>query len=72
MKKLSVSGIVQGVLFLSILKLAYSIVAVFPRGYKKRKSNKDDKHDQGQQKRRPSTYVEGNELAPYFPIPRRM
>ena len=31
------------------------IVAVFPRGSKKRKSNNDDKHDYGQEKRRPST-----------------
>ena len=30
-------------------------VAVFPRGSKKRKSNNDDKNDQGQEKRRPST-----------------
>ena len=29
--------------------------AVFPRGSKKRKSNNDDKHDHGQEKRRPST-----------------
>ena len=33
--------------------------AVFPRGSKKRKSNNDDKHDHGQEKRRTSTYVEG-------------
>ena len=31
------------------------IVAVFPRGSKKRKSNNDDKYDQGKEKRRPST-----------------
>ena len=31
------------------------IAAVFPRGSKKRKSNNDDKHGHGQEKRRPST-----------------
>ena len=31
------------------------IIAVFPRGSKKRKSNNDDKHGHGQDKRRPST-----------------
>ena len=29
--------------------------AVFARGSQKRKSNNDDKHDHGQEKRRPST-----------------
>ena len=28
----------------------------FPEGVQKRKSNNDDKHDHGQEKRRPSTY----------------
>ena len=32
-----------------------TIVAVFPRGSKKRKSNNDDKHGHGQEKRRPTT-----------------
>ena len=36
--------------------------AIFPRGSKKRKSNNDDKHDRGQEKRRPSIYVEGKSL----------
>ena len=36
-----------------------STATVFPRGSKKRKSNNDDKHGHGQEKRRPSTYVEG-------------
>ena len=31
------------------------IPAVFPRGPKKRKSNNDDKHGDGQEKRRPTT-----------------
>ena len=39
--------------------LTKAIVAVFPRGSKKRKSNNDDEHDHGQEKRRPSTHVEG-------------
>ena len=29
--------------------------AVFPRGFKKRKPNNDDKHGHGQEKRRPTT-----------------
>ena len=33
--------------------------AVFPRGSKKRNSNNDVKHDHGQDKRGPSTFVEG-------------
>ena len=46
------SGIVEGVLFLTI-------AVVFPRGAKKKKkSNNEDTHDHGQEKRRPSTYVE--------------
>ena len=36
-----------------------TIVLVFPRGSNKMKSNNDDKHGHGQEKRRPSTYVEG-------------
>ena len=32
-----------------------TIAAVFPRGSKKRKSNNDDKHGHGQEKRRPTT-----------------
>ena len=39
--------------------LTKTIVAVFPRGSKKRKSKNDDKHDHGKEKMRPSTYVEG-------------
>ena len=35
------------------------IAAVFPRGSKKRKSNNDDKHDHGQEKRRLSTLCWG-------------
>ena len=34
---------------------ALATAAVFPRGYKKRKANNDDKHDHGQEKRRPLT-----------------
>ena len=40
---------------------AKSTTAVFPRGSKKRKSNNDDKHDHGREKRRPSTLCWGNE-----------
>ena len=36
-------------------KNAKSRAAVFPRGPKKRKSNNDEKHYHGQEKRRPST-----------------
>ena len=39
-----------------------TIAAVFPRKSKKRKSNNDDKYDDGQEKRRPSTYVEGRNI----------
>ena len=39
--------------------LAKTIIAVFPRGSKKRKTNNDGKYDHGQEKRRPSTHVEG-------------
>ena len=39
----------------SSAKSTKTIAAVFPRGSKKRKSNNDDKHDHGQEKRRPST-----------------
>ena len=41
------------------VKITKSTAAVFPRGSKNRKSNNDDKHDYGQEKRRPLTYVEG-------------
>ena len=34
---------------------AHKILAVFPRGSKKRKSNDDGKNDHGQEIRRPST-----------------
>ena len=37
------------------LKMGKTIVAVFPRGSKKRKSNNDDKHGHGQEKRRLTT-----------------
>ena len=37
-----------------------TIVAVFSKGSKKMNFNNDDKHDHGQEKRRPSTFVEGN------------
>ena len=40
-----------------MLKHAYNIAAV-SRGVKKKKSNNDDKHGRGQEKRMPSTYVE--------------
>ena len=40
------------------VKITKIIVAVFPRGSKKNKSNNDDKHDHGQEKTGPSTYVE--------------
>ena len=36
-------------------KSTKTIAAVFPRGSKKRKSNNDDKHGHGQEKRRPTT-----------------
>ena len=32
-------------------------VAVFPRGFKKKKSSHDEEYGHGQEKRRPSTYV---------------
>ena len=32
----------------------------FPRGFTKMNSNNDDKHGHGQEKKRPSAYVEGN------------
>ena len=35
------------------------IVTFFPGGSQKRKSDNDDKHSPGQEKRRPSTYVRG-------------
>ena len=37
------------------VKNTNTTTASFPRGSKKRKSNYDDKHDHGQEKRRPST-----------------
>ena len=44
-------------------KITKIIVAVFPKGSTNRKSNTDDKRDHCQEKRRPSTYVEGrNEI----------
>ena len=46
--------------------LTKTIVAVFPRGSKKRKSNNDDKHDHGQKNSIPSTYVEGQNSKKYF------
>ena len=36
--------------------------AVFPRGFKKRKSSNGDKHGHGQEKRRPSPYVDGKSV----------
>ena len=39
--------------------LTKTTTAVFPRESKKWKSDNDDKHDHGQEKRRPSTFVEG-------------
>ena len=41
---------------------AKSTTAVFPRRSKKRKSNNDDKHDHGQEKRRPSTLCWGKDI----------
>ena len=38
-----------------VRKNTKTIAAVFPRGSKKKKSNNDDKHGHGQEKRRPST-----------------
>ena len=38
-----------------VLKITKTIVAVLPRGPTKRKSNNDDKHEHGQEKRSPST-----------------
>ena len=40
--------------------LTKTTAAVFPTGFKKRKSNNDDKHDQGQAKRSSSTLCWGN------------
>ena len=40
-------------------KMRKTTAAIFPRGSKKRKSNNDDKHDHGQEKRRPSTLCGG-------------
>ena len=45
--------------FRSCLDRDLTIAAVFPGGSKKRQSNNDDKHGHGQEKRRPSTCVEG-------------
>ena len=50
------SGIV---LCLKEFFITKTIAAVLPKGPKKGKSNNDDKHDQGQEKRRHSTYVVG-------------
>ena len=36
-------------------KITKTIAAVFPRGSKKRKSNNDDEHGHGQEKRSPTT-----------------
>ena len=41
----------------------------FPEGSNNRKSNNDVKHDHGQEKRRPSTYVEGK-IYTLFEYPR--
>ena len=49
----------KGPFFRSCLDRAQTIADVFPGGSIKRKSNNDDKHGHGQEKRRPSTYVEG-------------
>ena len=57
-KKVPLSGIVQYCL-MSKWVLTKTTVAVFPRGSKKNKSKSDDKHDHGQEKRRPSTLCWG-------------
>ena len=43
----------------SQLKSTKTTAVVFPRGSKKKKSNNDDKHGHGQEKRRPSTLCLG-------------
>jgi hypothetical protein len=48
-------GFYKGSLDKKYLKIMKTIAAVFPRGSKKRKSNNDDKHGHGKEKRRPST-----------------
>ena len=47
------------------VKITKNTLAVFPRVSKKREPNNDDKHYHGQEKRRPSTYVEGK-IKVYF------
>ena len=46
------------------VKIMKTTVAVFPRVSKKRGSNNDDKHDNGQEKRRPSTLCWGKKWPP--------
>ena len=45
--------------FLFFLDRALNYRGRFPRGSKKKKSNNDDKHGHGQEKRRPSTLCRG-------------
>ena len=45
-----------------MLRSCLNYSAVFP-GAKKRKSNNDDMHDHGQEKMRPSTYIEGDTIS---------
>ena len=54
-----ISFVLNKCVFLRCLqvKITKTTVAVFPRGSKKRKSNNDDKHDYGQEKRRPPIFV---------------
>ena len=56
----------SGIIFFLFFKLR-KIQQPFSRGgAKKRKSNNDDKHDHGLEKRRPSTYVEGKHIYIYI------
>ena len=54
-KKILTRGLKKGSLAKKYQKIKKTIAAVFPRGPKKRKSNNDDKHGHGQDKRRPTT-----------------
>ena len=54
-KKKPARGLTNGSLAKKYRKNKKTTAAVFPRGSKKRKSNNDDKHGHGQEKRRPST-----------------
>ena len=50
-KRMPTRGLKKGSVANKYLKDTKTIAAVFPRGSRKRKSNNDDKHDHGQEKR---------------------